>query len=444
MNVNQLRIPKTLHFADEISQLNNNFNSVNSYNKTNNSNNQNNNTPTSPTSPNGNNMSTKPRSINKFINSNSKFFQECNNNNNNNNSSSSQNGNGRHVGANSGGGLKNGNFNRKTSNRNGKVLNGNSNGACIKNGSGTPGSGGSMIYDIIELYMLPESAEQQKQRAHAKKKLLDPGVSKTTTSTTPATASKTTSPTKVKRDAGAKSQTVLMNSLHKGYHQFFADESLGHQNTPKTTPKPNSANLATQTNGRGSSYVKQPSTKVIPDGNDENEERFENTEGTGCSSSCCDVLGNIVDVYDDDDGNEDEIMEDAEEAHNANAKCHGFWWRTTTMVHKLRTLGHRSFSSSSANRMEGYQGHSSTKRRESVDEKLKSIFSDGTIEEKNLHDGFVQHQLQPLPKRRVTIQDKAEIIYPTSDLNYYKRRPLSSSHFQRKVSRKFSFFKKGF
>ncbi|RCK63768.1 hypothetical protein Cantr_10484 [Candida viswanathii] len=440
MNVNQLRIPKTLHFADEISQLNNNFNSVNSYSNTNNSNNQNNNTPTSPTSPNGNNMSTKPRSINKFIKSNSKFFQECNNN----SSSSSQNRNGRHVGANSGGGLKNGNVNRKTSNGNGKVLNGNSNGAYIKNGSGTPGSGGSMIYDIIELYMLPESAEQQKQRAQAKKKLLDPGVSKTTTSTTPATASKTTSPTKTKRGAGAKSQAELMNSLHKGYHQFFADESLGRQNTtPKTTPKPNTANLATQANGHGSSDAKQLSTKATPDENDENEERFENTEGTGGSSSCCDVLGNIVDVY-DDDGNEDEVMEDAEEAHNANAKCHGFWWRTTTMVHKLRTLGHRSCSSSSANRMEGFQGHNSTKRRESVDEKLKSIFSDGTIEEKNLHDGFVQHQHQPLPKRRVTIQDKAEIIYPTSDLNYYKRRPLSSSHFQRKVSRKFSLFKKGF
>ena len=34
MNANQLRIPKTLHFADEISHLNSNFISVNSYNQT--------------------------------------------------------------------------------------------------------------------------------------------------------------------------------------------------------------------------------------------------------------------------------------------------------------------------------------------------------------------------------------------------------------------------
>ena len=70
MNANQLRIPKTLHFADEISHLNSNFISVNSYNQN----------PTSTST--STSTLANPRSINKFINSTPKLPLAVNQNSN--------------------------------------------------------------------------------------------------------------------------------------------------------------------------------------------------------------------------------------------------------------------------------------------------------------------------------------------------------------------------
>ena len=92
MNANQLRIPKTLHFADEISHLNSNFISVNSYNQ--------NSTSTSTST----STLANPRSINKFINSTPKLPLAVNQNSN------------------------------------------------------------SLIYDIIDLYLLPDTAPEELDR----------------------------------------------------------------------------------------------------------------------------------------------------------------------------------------------------------------------------------------------------------------------------------------
>ena len=67
MNVNELRIPKTLHFADEISQLNNNNFSNSIIENTD-----------LVSSSNSKTQMNKSRAVNKFIKSNSKFIHEYN------------------------------------------------------------------------------------------------------------------------------------------------------------------------------------------------------------------------------------------------------------------------------------------------------------------------------------------------------------------------------
>lgn len=428
MNVNQLRIPKTLHFADEISQLNNN-NFSNSIIK---------NTDLLSSSNNKIKMN-KSRAVNKFIKSNSKFIHEYNDED---LTRKKTNGNYKTIN-----GI--GNENENENIKNNSISNGNGNANANGNGSN-----GSIIYDILDLYMLPESAEQQQQ----KEKSTSITNKKINKSSNVVNKSKTSTTNKNKND---DSKSVLLASLHKGYHQYFDnDDQITNSTTLTNKSSP-------EIPSNGGSKSDKSTVRVVIDLDSMNNN--ENEEVIVGGSSGCDIIGTIVDEYENTTIDEDEEEE-------LETKNHGFWWRTTTMVHKLKTFRHRSISTTSngnniASTSSGYIDISTrtNKRRESVDEKLKSIFSDGTIEEKNLRDEFngneQQRDQKPLPKRRVTIQDQAEIIYPnSSELNYYhnhnqqlhhqhhqnRRRhhhhhhPLPSSHFQRKVSRKFSLFKKGF
>ena len=69
------------------------------------------------------------------------------------------------------------------------------------------------------------------------------------------------------------------------------------------------------------------------------------------------------------------------------------------VFHKLKSFGHRS-SSTTTNR-------TNFKAGETVDEKLKSLFSETTIEDNNLKEIVEQR-----PKRRVTIQEKKILFSP--------------------------------
>lgn len=431
MNVNELRIPKTLHFADEISQLNNNNFSNSIIENTD-----------LVSSSNSKTQMNKSRAVNKFIKSNSKFIHEYNDD----------------------------DLTKKKKNGNYKTINGIGNGKrneninnnSISNGNGNR-SHGSIIYDILDLYMLPESAEQQQ-----KEKSLSITNKKINKSSDILNKSKnpTTNKNKNKND---DSKSVLLASLHQGYHQYFDNDDQITNSTTRTNKSTLTNRTSPEISTNGGAKSEKSTVRVTIDIDSMNNN--ENEEVIVGGSSGCDIIGTIVDEYENTTIDEDEEEEELE------TKNHGFWWRTTTMVHKLKTFRHRSISTTSngdniASTTSGYIDISTriNKRRESVDEKLKSIFSDGTIEEKNLRDGFngneQQRDQKPLPKRRVTIQDQAEIIYPnSSELNYYHNHnqqlhhhhhhqnrgrrhhyhhPLPSSHFQRKVSRKFSLFKKGF
>lgn len=498
MNRNQLRIPKTLQFAQEITEMNNNFSSINSYGNNNNLN------LGSPTNNNNSMTVNSSRSVNKFIKSNSKFTQENNetakihrnedlgNNKKIKNLKCSGNGNGNAY-------LKNGNSNG----------NGNGTSSSFNNGNHrVSGSAGSMIYDILDLYMLPESAEQQKpnpkpkhqhQHQHQHKYKHKQKQKFTITNSTSTTC---TTRTKKNLDPLSKippvritsknnsindenSQTVLMASLHKGYHQYFNnddDKRIINRNLTDPTKK----DLLIGYSKFETSIFNDKVTIEINDENKEQEQQQQNKEregdienegiavSGGGGPSSCDLIGTIVDGY--NTTNDDEVEDDKESL----VKNHGFWWRTTTcMVNKFRIFGHHNKSISTTTNDDNNvasiskieEDNVSRGKKELIDEKLKSLFSDETIEEKNLqNDEFIKHE-QLLPKRRVTIQDQAEIIYPsndTSELNYYTQ-PLnytgrhrhhhryhyhrhnrslpslssSTTISSRKVSRKFSFFKKG-
>ncbi|KAL6449640.1 hypothetical protein SBY92_004557 [Candida maltosa Xu316] len=270
MNANQLRIPKTLHFADEISQLNNNFLSVNSYSQA-----------SIATAPTG------PRSINKFIRSNSKFFSSQKNS-----------------------------------------------------------STGSLIYDIIDLYLLPDTAPDEQDK---KIPPLPP----------------------LSSEEDPDPSTALFASLHKGYHYFF-----------------------------GADFLPNTSSSIIA-----SAQSLENDANEGVVIGVSDGKDAL---YRNDDTN--------------NKSISFLWWKTT--------------SSSTYSDDGGEEG---------VDAKLKSLFSDETIDENDLAQEFMDptssssppSQLDP-PKRRVTIQENAEIIYP--DVNYHKRQ--HSFNIKRNFGRKISFFKK--
>lgn len=267
MNANQLRIPKTLHFADEISHLNSNFISVNSYNQN----------PTSTST--STSTLANPRSINKFINSTPKLPLAVNQNSN------------------------------------------------------------SLIYDIIDLYLLPDTAPEELDR-------------------------KTLS-----ANDKHNVQPALFASLHKGYHYFFGNDYL-----PSTCNSVNDEN-----------------TRVVLDMN-----MNMNDANTA--------------IYHDE---------------NIETQSINMWFKNKSagFFHKLKSFGHRS-SSTTTNR-------TNFKAGETVDEKLKSLFSETTIEENNLKEIVEQR-----PKRRVTIQEKEDIIFP----NYYERK--SPTRFRRNITRKLSSFRR--
>lgn len=265
MNANQLRIPKTLHFADEISQLNSNFISVNSYNQ------------------NSTSISTpaNPRSVNKFINGAPKYSLAVNYNSN------------------------------------------------------------SLIYDIIDLYFLPDTApdELDKKPLSANDK--------------------------------HNVQPALFASLHKGYHYFFGNDYL-----PSTCNSINDEN-----------------TRVVLD---------------------MDMGMNMNDT------NTTIYHDDSNETQSINV-----WFKNKSagFFNKLKCFGHKSTTTATST--------TNYKVGETVDEQLKSLFSETTIEENNLKE-FAEHR----PKRRVTIQEKEEIIFP----NYYERK--SPARFRRNITRKLSSFKR--